>query len=210
MLRNTMLIGAGASAVLGAFVCGTALGSADTLFPTAGTPSATTTVTVTETAAPLPAKTRTVVKRIKVPGPTVTKRVEVPGPTVVKRVEVPGPTVTVVPAPEQDTAVPEPAPDTGGMTTAQQNAVGSAQGYLDHTHFSRKGLIEQLVFEGYSRRDATRAVDSLSVNYKDQAAGSARSYLESSHFSRKGLIEQLEYEGYTRAQAEYGVRKTGL
>ncbi len=93
---------------------------------------------------------------------------------------------------------------------AQANAVESAESYLDFTAFSRTGLIEQLEFEGYSTDDATFAVDSLDIDYKEQAAKSARDYLDFTSFSRSGLIEQLMFEGYTEEQATYGVDQVGL
>lgn len=96
------------------------------------------------------------------------------------------------------------------MTVSQENAVRSAQDYLDYSAFSRAGLIEQLEFEEFSTSDATFAVDYLEVNWNEQAAKAAADYLDYSAFSRQGLIDQLIYEGYTQKQAEYGVNTTGL
>lgn len=96
------------------------------------------------------------------------------------------------------------------MTVPQENAIDSAESYLDFTAFSRTGLIEQLEFEGYSTEDATFAVDSLDIDYKEQAAKAAKSYLDFTSFSRSGLIEQLMFEGYTEEQATYGVDQAGL
>ena len=95
-------------------------------------------------------------------------------------------------------------------TPGQANARESAAMYLDMTGFSRKGLIEQLEFEGFSTKDATYGVDAQHANWNDQAALSAKNYLDMSSFSRQGLIDQLKFEGYTQAQAEYGVKKVGL
>ena len=101
------------------------------------------------------------------------------------------------------------------LTGPQQNAVRSAQQYLNMTGFSRKGLIEQLssgAGEGYSVADATAAVDSLSVDWNENAAKSARQYLNMSGFSCKGLIGQLSSSAgsnYTVAQATYGAREAG-
>lgn len=106
-------------------------------------------------------------------------------------------------------SVSESEPEAEG-TTSQQNAVETAESYLSHSNFSRKGLIEQLKYEGYSRADAVYAVDQANPDWNEQAAGAAKSYLDHSSFSRSGLIEQLEYEGYTHAQAVYGVSTTGL
>lgn len=82
--------------------------------------------------------------------------------------------------------------------------------YLDFTSFSRTGLIEQLEYEGFSREDATYAVDVLNVDWNAQAAQTAADYLDYTSFSRNSLIDQLLYEGFTQAQAEYGVSTTGL
>ena len=75
--------------------------------------------------------------------------------------------------------------------------------------FSRKGLIEQLEFEGYSTEAATIAVDSLGVDWNEQAAKCAENYLDLMSFSRSGLIDQLIFEGFTREEAEYGVSAVG-
>ena len=95
-------------------------------------------------------------------------------------------------------------------TLSQQNALRSAQNYLDFTAFSRTGLIGQLEFEEYSTEDATWAVDRVEVDWNEQAAKSAANYLDFTSFSRSGLVDQLIFEGFTPEQAEYGVSQTGL
>ena len=95
-------------------------------------------------------------------------------------------------------------------TISQQNALKKAESYLRSQSFSRSGLIDQLLYEGFSTEDATWGVDRLSVDWNEQAAKKAKSYLQSQSFSRSGLIDQLLYEGFTPAQAEYGVSRTGL
>jgi hypothetical protein len=97
-----------------------------------------------------------------------------------------------------------------GETVAQENARRSAESYIDTAAFSRSGLIGQLKYEGFSRADATYAVDAIAVDWNEQAAKSAQSYLDTSGFSRSGLIGQLKYEGFTQAQATYGVNAVGL
>jgi hypothetical protein len=84
------------------------------------------------------------------------------------------------------------------------------------TGFSRAGLIDQLsssAGDGYTKADATFAVDHVHVNWNQQAVRSAKDYLAMSHFSRAGLIEQLSSsfgDGYTKAQAIYAVNHVGL
>jgi hypothetical protein len=100
---------------------------------------------------------------------------------------------------------------------SQQNALKSAEKYLEYTAFSEAGLIEQLsssAGDKYPERDAVWAVEHLQgVNWDDQAAKSAKKYLEYTSFSCEGLIEQLSSSAgdkYTQAQAEYGARQAGI
>ncbi|MDY5584580.1 MAG: Ltp family lipoprotein [Arcanobacterium sp.] len=96
------------------------------------------------------------------------------------------------------------------MTLSQRNAIRQAESYLDFSAFSKSGLIDQLEFEGYSKEDATFAVENITVDWNEQAAKSAENYLEFSPFSRQGLIDQLMFEGFSQAEAEYGVNSVGL
>lgn len=114
-------------------------------------------------------------------------------------------TPTKAPAPK-----PKPKPAEPELTLAQENAKSSAESYLDYSGFSKKGLIEQLEFEGYKSKDITAALATVKVNWKAEAVESAESYLDYTSFSRSGLIEQLEFEGYTSSEAKYAVDKVGL
>ncbi len=101
-------------------------------------------------------------------------------------------------------------------TLSQQNALKSAEQYLETSAFSEAGLIEQLSSEAgskYPHADAVWAVEHLEVNWNEQAVKSARQYLNTSSFSCQGLIEQLSSEAgskFTVAQAEYAASKVGL
>jgi len=121
------------------------------------------------------------------------------------------PTTTAAPtaatAPPTTAAPPPTAPP---ISPSQSNARRSASSYLDFSSFSRSGLIQQLVFEGFDQADAEWAVDDLNPDWNEQAAKSAATYLEFSSFSRSGLIGQLVFEGFTQPEAEYGVSTTGL
>lgn len=96
-----------------------------------------------------------------------------------------------------------------GLTTGQRNALEQAKSYLSWGNFSKQGLIDQLLFEGYSQSDAEYAVNNCGADWNAQALGQAKSYLSHSSFSYSGLIGQLEFEGYTNAQAIYGVDHCG-
>ncbi|CAM3714496.1 Ltp family lipoprotein [Alkalicoccus chagannorensis] len=91
------------------------------------------------------------------------------------------------------------------MTMEQENAVASAESYINYSAFSESGLIEQLEFEGYSADDATFAVQNITVDWSEQAILSAESYLDYSAFSKSGLIEQLEFEGFSNEDASNAV-----
>jgi len=108
---------------------------------------------------------------------------------------------TAEPTPE---VTPEP---TSSLTTSQENAVAKAQDYLAYGSFSRKGLIDQLVFEDFSKADATFAVDSLKIDWNEQAYLKGKEYLEYQSFSLKSLTAQLKFEGFTKEQATYGATK---
>lgn len=93
------------------------------------------------------------------------------------------------------------------VSPGMRNALQSAKDYLDAMSFSRKGLIEQLEYEGYSSSEAEYAVEHCGADWNEQACDMARDYLEVMAFSRSSLIEQLEFEGFTHSQAVYGVDK---
>ena len=95
-------------------------------------------------------------------------------------------------------------------TLSQQQAVRKAKDYLDYTSFSKKGLIDQLKYEGFNTEDATYAVNKIKVSWKEQAVKKAKDYLDYSAFSRQGLIDQLKYDGFTNEEATYAVDKIGL
>lgn len=90
-------------------------------------------------------------------------------------------------------------------STSNRNALQTAKSYLDYSGFSRKGLIDQLEYEGYTNTEAVNAVDSLSTDWNSQAVRVVKDYIDYSGFSRRGLINQLIYDGFTYSQAEYGV-----
>ena len=91
----------------------------------------------------------------------------------------------------------------------EQNAARTAKLYLLSGAFSKKGLIKQLKFEGYTGKEAKYAVNHCGASWKKQAVKGAKAYLRSGSFSKKGLIKQLKYEGYTSKEAAYGVKKCG-
>lgn len=129
-------------------------------------------------------------------------------------------------AAEESSAEPEPTeeeapadePAEPELTVEQENAIRSAESYLEFMPFSKQGLIDQLsspAGDGYPQDVATFAVEHIEsdVDWNEQAVKAAESYLDLMSFSRSGLIEQLTSDagdGYTREQAEYAADKVGL
>jgi len=110
------------------------------------------------------------------------------------------------------------APVAPAVTTSEASALQSAQSYIDMgSGFSRAGLIDQLdsaAGEGFSKADATWAVDHLKVDWNAQAVLSAKGYMANiGGFSRASLIDQLSSaagDKYTLAQAVYAAKAVGL
>ena len=67
------------------------------------------------------------------------------------------------------------------MTSGQENALESAQSYVDMSGFSKANLIQQLsssAGEGYSKADATFAANNVDANWDKEAVESAQSNLD--------------------------------
>jgi Host cell surface-exposed lipoprotein len=105
------------------------------------------------------------------------------------------------------------APAGPSMTTAQQQAVEAAQGYLGMgSGFSYDSLLNQLTSSagnGFAKSDAEFAIKYLNPDWDQQAVGAANGYLGiGTGFSEQGLLKQLTSSagnGFTEAQAEYAV-----
>lgn len=105
------------------------------------------------------------------------------------------------------TKAPITVPPAPQATSGEKNALKTAESYLRYSAFSKKGLKDQIKFEGYSESESTYAVNNVNADWMEQAVKMAESYLKYSSFSKKGLKDQLIFEGFTEVQAEYGVSK---
>ncbi len=95
--------------------------------------------------------------------------------------------------------------NSSSLTTEERKASEDARAYLDLLTLSKKELITMLtMYDGYSKDVATKAVDSLNIDWKEQAARSAKSYMETLNATRDTILYYLKLEGYTDEQAEYG------
>ncbi len=120
---------------------------------------------------------------------------------------------------EEETTKEEPAEEPSeSLSPEQQNAIDSAQNYLDFMAFSKQGLIDQLsspAGDDYPEDVAVFAVEHIEddVDWNEQAVKSAENYLDLMPFSRNELIDQLSSDagdGFTREQAEYAADQVGL
>ena len=108
--------------------------------------------------------------------------------------------------------VPEAAiPEEEVVPFEYEQALKSAQNYVDALHFSRQGLKQQLTSEygsGFSEEAAEYALEYVDVDYKEEAVEAAQSYLDAMSFSRQELKQQLTSEygsGFTEEEAEYAL-----
>lgn len=95
-------------------------------------------------------------------------------------------------------------------TLSQKNSRQKAEDYLAYQAFSRKGLIAQLVYEGFSKDDAAYGADAVKADWSEQAKLKAESYLSNQAFSAKGLGDQLKFEGFDDTQVSYAMSKISV
>lgn len=99
---------------------------------------------------------------------------------------------------------------TAAATENQQKALDKANEYVDTLPLSRKGLIKQLEYDGYTTDVATYAADNCSANWNKEAKEMAEQYMDSTTYTYKDMVQQLETEGFTKEQAKFGAKAVGL
>lgn len=120
------------------------------------------------------------------------------------------------PVAQEEEAVEEEVPEAAipkeeAVPFEYEQALKSAQNYVDVLHFSRQGLKQQLTSEygsGFSEEAAEYALEHVDVDYKQEAVEAAESYLDTMSFSRQALKQQLTSEygsGFTEEEAEYAL-----
>lgn len=99
---------------------------------------------------------------------------------------------------------------TAAATENQQKALDKANEYVDTLPLSRKGLIKQLEYDGYTTDVATYAADNCIANWNKEAKEMAEQYMDSTTYTYKDMVQQLETEGFTKEQAKFGAKAVGL
>ena len=91
--------------------------------------------------------------------------------------------------------------------TELENAIESAEAYSNVFAYSKKELIEQLKYDGFSEDIAECAAKSINANWKENCVRSAHSYLDLFSFSKEELIHQLDYDGFTAEEIDYAMNQ---
>ena len=91
--------------------------------------------------------------------------------------------------------------------TELENAIESAEAYSNIFAYSKKGLIENLKYDGFSEDIAECAAKSINANWKENCVRSAHSYLEIISYSKEELIHQLDYVGFTAEEIDYAMNQ---
>lgn len=96
------------------------------------------------------------------------------------------------------------------VTDNQTRALKTANEYLSVLNFSKSGLANQLIHDGFTNEEANYAVDNLTIDWDEQAYETAQTYLQLISFDAWDLEEQLMHDGFTEVQARNAVKKCGL
>lgn len=91
----------------------------------------------------------------------------------------------------------------------ENKAVEDAKTHLSIFGMSYSGLVDQLVYEGYTQEQAQYGASNCGADWNEQAVAAAKQHLAVMPMSRKALIDQLIYEGFTQEQAEYAANTVG-
>lgn len=92
-----------------------------------------------------------------------------------------------------------------------ENALASAQNYVDIMPFSEKGLYQQLTSEAgdqYPEEAAQYAIENVEVDYNEEALEAAENYQDTFPMSDAELFNQLTSEAgdqFTNEQAQYAI-----
>lgn len=89
--------------------------------------------------------------------------------------------------------------------TNSEETLAFAEELVELVPFSKEGLYEQLVVDGYSEDAARNAVNQIDVDFQENALQYANDFLGTSGFSELGLRDQLDYLGFTPDQIDYAI-----
>ena len=91
-------------------------------------------------------------------------------------------------------------------TSDQEEALVAAKDYLEWSCFSYSGLIDQLIYEGFTEDSSIYAANNCGADWNEQAVKSAKNYLNCFMLSKEELkYELVHYAGFTNEQANYAL-----
>lgn len=79
--------------------------------------------------------------------------------------------------------------------------------YLKKLAFSEESLIDQLVYDGYPKSEASEAIDSLDIDWNEQAVKWAKDFLDYYVVSNDRIYVLLEEEGFDDDQINYAIKE---
>ena len=97
--------------------------------------------------------------------------------------------------------------ETKNNSPEYENAIRQATNFSENFHLSKKGLLRQLLYNGFSKEIATSAINSIKADWKQNALKKADQYLLTGYFSKKRIYIQLfsPSEGFTHEEALYAM-----
>lgn len=116
---------------------------------------------------------------------------------------------------DNDTVVEDPAEDVAIVAENPKDAEMIqllASDHILHNPFSKKGLSEQLISEGYDPDVAVDVIGEMDVDWNEIAKDAAVRYVQymGAEASVEGLDAQLTYEGFTEGEIKYAVENTDI
>lgn len=96
---------------------------------------------------------------------------------------------------------------TAGSSPDGEKALEEAKNFIKYGAYSYEGLIDILLYKGYTAEAAELAADNCEADWKEEALQSAEQYLSSLGISYDGLIDMLEYEKFNQEEIDYAMSR---
>lgn len=89
----------------------------------------------------------------------------------------------------------------------KEEVLECALDYLASDSYSKKKLLEQLMYEGFTKGEAEYGVEAVMTDWNEQAFRCAKDYYALGFKAKQELMEQLESEGFTKKEAKQAVAR---
>ena len=92
------------------------------------------------------------------------------------------------------------------LTSTEEQALETAQNRIDREGYGRLALVDTLRYEdGFSKADATFAVDNVRANWRQEAVERAQARIDGPPYTPTSLIAHVKQEGFSRDEAAFAV-----